>query len=193
MALSPLLALLISLAGAEEPAVQERPCLRVHSPLPAQDRRSFAELDARISSGFGDGRRSYRPGHLHAGIDLRTRASEPVHAICPGRVADVHLAFPHLTVVVEHTSEQGQRFYSSYKHVAELQVAVGDRVEETTQLARVFDEQEQRSAPWSQNHLHFEIRRSIEDGGVASFASMSMEELERYAMDPRIFFRERLK
>ncbi len=167
-------------------------CGTVYNPLVVQDRRSRAQLETLVTSRFGDGRRSYVPGHLHAGIDLRTGWGEIIHAICPGQVVDIHLSFPHLTVVVEHHTPDGEVFWSSYKHVADVQVEVGDDVEEITPIARAFDTEELSRAGWRSNHLHFEIRTSIEDEGTASFTSMTMEELTRYAADPLVFFRGRL-
>ncbi len=187
----PLLALfLLSAVQAEEP--WGRRCGVIYNPLPVPDRRSWAQLEALVSSRFGDGRRSYKPGHLHAGIDLRTDFGQTVRPVCPGQVVDIHLSFPHLTVVVEHHTPEGEVFWSSYKHVAEVQVKVGDEVEEITPIARVFDAEEQARAGWRSNHLHLEIRTSIEDGGRASFTSMSMDELTGYAMDPLTLFRERM-
>jgi murein DD-endopeptidase MepM/ murein hydrolase activator NlpD len=185
-----LMLLLLHTAGAQEP--WGRPCGTVYNPLVTSDRRGMVQLEALVSSGFGDGRSSYRPGHLHAGIDLRTEPGQAIHAICPGRVVDIHLSFPHQTVVVEHHTPTGEVFWSSYKHVEDLKVAVGDDVEEITTLARSFEPEEQARAGWRSNHLHFEIRSSIEDDGTASFTSMTMEELTHYATDPLVFFREHL-
>ena len=185
------LILLVSSSFAIEP--WGRPCGTVYNPIGVPDRRSLAQLEALVTSRFGDGRRSYRPGHLHAGIDLRTDWGAAIHAICPGQVVDIHLAFPHLTVVVEHHTPAGEVFWSSYKHVADLQVAVGDDVEEITPLARAFRADELPRAGWKTNHLHFELRTSIEDDGTASFTSMSMDELTRYARDPLPFFEGELE
>ena len=183
--------LLLQTASAQEP--WGKPCGTVYNPLLTSDRRSLAQLEAMVSSHFGDGRRSFEPGHLHAGIDLRTDPGQAIHAICPGQVVDIHLSFPHRTIVVEHHTPSGEVFWSSYKHVEDVRVAVGDDVEEITPLARSLDAEEQLRAGWRSNHLHFEIRSDIQDEGTASFTSMTMEELTRYASDPLVFFRERLE
>jgi murein DD-endopeptidase MepM/ murein hydrolase activator NlpD len=181
----------LPLATATEPWGQ--PCGTVHNPLLVSDRRSFAALEAAITSRFGDGRRSYKPGHLHAGIDLGTEHGQQVHAICPGRVVDIHLDFPHRTVVVEHHRPDGTVFWSSYKHLEGLLVAVGDDIEEITPVGRTLNPEEQARAGWRGNHLHLEIRIDISDEGTASFTSMSSEELERYARDPLPFFEAELE
>ena len=168
-------------------------CGVVRTPLPDDDRRSRAALDRRLGSGFGDHRASDVAGHKHAGIDLETTPGEDVIAICPGEVVDIHLAFPHTAVVVAHRLADGTERYSAYKHVADLGVAVGDRVHEWTRIGRVFDVDEQRLAPWRGNHLHFEIRLDIRDGGRASWTSMDLEALTRYAEDPLVFFSEHLR
>jgi murein DD-endopeptidase MepM/ murein hydrolase activator NlpD len=178
-------------AGSVEPP----PCTAVHAPLGASlgDRREHRPLKRRIQSRFGDGRVSFVRGHLHAGLDLAAKASEPVFAICEGVVVDQHLDYPHTTLVVAHQLEGGRTVYSSYKHVADVKVKVGDRVAADTQLARVFNRGEQRGAGWRRRHLHFEMRHRIEDEGSASWTSMTREDLERYAFDPAPFFAERLQ
>ncbi len=170
-----------------------QPCGTVYSPLKVPDRRSWSALRARAGSGFGEGRRSYKPGHLHAGLDLGTTHGETVYAICPGRVVDIHLSFPHRTVVVEHHRPDGSIYWSSYKHLEDLQVVVGDDIEEITPIGRTLSAAEQARAGWRLNHLHLEIRVSITDGGSASFSSMSLEELTRYARDPLVFFHQELE
>lgn len=166
-------------------------CAEVNSPF-SGDRRSLSALRSRIGSGFGAGRVSYVEGHKHAGLDLKTRFNEEVFAICAGRVADIHLSFPHLTVQVEHHLPDGQTVYSSYKHVADVGVHIGDLVTSATRIGRVFSAEEQGRAGWKLNHLHFEMRSSIADHGTASWTSMSMEELEAYALDPAPFFETHL-
>ncbi|MCB9763769.1 MAG: peptidoglycan DD-metalloendopeptidase family protein [Alphaproteobacteria bacterium] len=185
-------------AGPPEPppasaATPDRTCALVRTPFLDDDRRSYAVFKGRLRSGFGDYRGSYVEGHKHAGVDLETTFAEPVHPICTGRVVDIHLGSPHRTIVLGHVTPEGERFWSSYKHVEDIQVARGDWVDPDTPLARVFDDAEQKAAPWALNHLHFEMRRSVADNGAASWTSMTMEELERYAFDPDAFFEARLE
>jgi murein DD-endopeptidase MepM/ murein hydrolase activator NlpD len=170
----------------------EPTCAVVHSPFADPDRRSLSVLANRGGDGFGAGRRSYVRGHVHAGVDLDTAFGEAVYGLCHGEVVDIHLASPHRTVVVRHDLPGGAVRYASYKHVEDVAVAVGDMVDRRTRIGRVFDEPEQAAAPWRRNHLHFEVRHSIADGGAASWTSMSMDELREFAVDPMVFFAEHL-
>lgn len=181
--MTPLLVLLVLQTAA--------PCVDVHSPFADGNRRSFAAFNKRVSSGFGDARRSYVKGHKHAGVDLRTSYGDTVLAMCPGTVVDIHLTSPHRTVVVRHEGEDGV-WFSSYKHVEDVHVKVGDEVTEKTRIGRVFNQREQQDAPWRLNHLHLEIRHNLDDEGTASWMSMRLEELKRYAHDPQTFLRRRM-
>ncbi|MBI4818637.1 MAG: M23 family metallopeptidase [Deltaproteobacteria bacterium] len=182
-----LLVALLSQAPSEAPPV----CSDVRPPL-GSDRVTYEKFHKSVISVFGADRQSYVRGHRHAGIDIRGRSGERVRPICVGRVVDIHLDFPHRTIVVEHVDEAGSRFYSSYKHVEDVAVEVGDLVQPDDSLARLFVESERKRASFQVTHLHFELRHSIEDGGVASWTAMSMEELQKYADDPLPFFRRHL-
>ncbi|MBI2375150.1 MAG: M23 family metallopeptidase [Deltaproteobacteria bacterium] len=187
-----IVALLLTTLAAPNTAVVDStlPCSVIRSPF-GSDRRSYKALHRRVISTFGADRQSYVRGHRHAGIDLRGRASEEVRPICPGKVVDLHLDFPHRTIVIEHR-DSGRIFYSSYKHVEAPRVEVGDVVTEETPIARLFDEREKRGANFQVIHLHFEIRKSVEDGGTASWTSMTMGELTKYAEDPLKLFESTL-
>jgi murein DD-endopeptidase MepM/ murein hydrolase activator NlpD len=163
-------------------------CAHVLSPFQDPDRASLPTLRKRFGSGFGDARTSYVKGHKHAGLDIKTSYGEAVYAVCPGVVADIHLGYPHRTVVVRHQMPDGATRWTSYKHVEDVGVAVGDAVDTDTRIGRVFTKAEQAGAGWKLNHLHFEVRTSIADGGAASWTSMSQAELERFATDPLPFF-----
>ena len=85
-------------------------------------------------------------------------------------------------------------FYSSYVHVADLKVRIGDKVDKDTIIARIFNEEELRNSKFgTPPHLHFEIRHRIDDNGAASFKSMNITELNKYCIDPLIFFKKSLK
>lgn len=190
-----LLALALLGAAPGLPAEPELPvCDAVHAPLgpSLKARRRHRLLAKRVQSRFGDGRRSYVKGHLHAGLDLAADPSEAVFAICEGTVVDEHLGFPHRTLVVQHRLADGSTLYSSYKHITDVAVKVGEHVGPGTRLARVFTDKEQHRTGWRRLHLHFELRRRIDDEGSASWTSMTRAALERYAMDPAPFFKARL-
>jgi murein DD-endopeptidase MepM/ murein hydrolase activator NlpD len=166
----------------------------IFSPLADPNRRSFANLRQRVSGLYGEYRKSYMPGHLHAGIDINGPFKDEVHAIGKGRVHLVFREFPHLSVAVEHTLPNGLVLYSLYVHVMDVQVAAGDEVDETTVLARLFDAEELARADFgTANHLHFEIRSSLDDGGWASASSMTLEALNRSCRDPLAFFKAQMR
>lgn len=138
---------------------------------------------------YGDYRSSAKPGHKHAGIDLKGSYGEPVYAIGTGQVIEVFRSFPHRSIVVEHRLPDSSSIYSVYTHVAAVDVAVGDRVTEDSNLARIFTKEELGKADFgTPPHLHLEIRRSFEDRGSASWRSMTMEALNEYCRDPLEFF-----
>lgn len=178
-------ALVLTLAAAA-------PCGSLTAPLPSAKPASFAALERRVISRFGDGRASYVRGHLHSGLDVAGDEGAPVTPICAGTVIDIHLDFPHTTIVVEHVDADGARWFSTYKHVADVAVAPGDQVDPSTRLARLFRGDEQRRAGWARTHLHFELRRRFDDGGSASWTSMDRASLERTFLDPLPVLRARM-
>jgi len=168
-------------------------CREFFSPFLETDRKSFRLLRRRLSGRYGDYRRSYKPGHLHAGIDLKGDFEETVYPVGRGFVELVFRDFPHKSVAVKHTLPDGGVFYSMYVHLEDIRVEEGDAVTEKTPLARLFNREELLRADFgTANHLHLEIRTSLEDGGWASASSMTMEELNRFCLDPLEFYRKRL-
>lgn len=167
-------------------------CGPLTAPLPDDRPASFAALERRVFSRFGDGRTSFVRGHLHSGLDLAGQEGDVVKPVCRGTVIDVHLAFPHTTIVVQHVDVDGARWFSTYKHVADVSVVPGQEVDRSTRLARLFRADEQRRAGWARTHLHFEIRRHFDDGGSASWTSMDRASLERTFLDPLQVLRARM-
>ena len=160
------------------------------SPFKDPDRKSFDSIEERLIGSYGEYRKSYKLGHLHAGVDLEGYFNERVYAIGYGQVQEIFRDFPHQTVIVKHNLPSGDLFFSVYTHVEEIEVHVGEWVDELTPLARLFSEDELNRANFgTPNHLHFEIRKSIDDEGRASYASMTRKELDTYCMDPLEFFK----
>lgn len=169
-------------------------CEDFFSPFQESDRKSFGLLKDRIVAVYGEFRRSYRPGHHHAGIDLEGRFNETVYAIGRGRVFRIFRTFPHQTIIIKHYLPDRKFLYSVYTHVEDIHVNPGDWVDENTSLARLFNRTELEEADFgTPNHLHLEIRKSFSDRGRASYASMSMNQLNRFCMDPQKFFKAHLK
>ena len=109
-------------------------------------------------------------------------------------VIKIYHSFPHKSIIIKHTRSNKTTFFSIYTHLEDLNVKEGDWVNTETKLARLFDEKELKQSDFgTANHLHFEIRKSYDDGGRASYASMSQKALDKYCYDPEKFFRKNLK
>ncbi len=157
-------------------------CRHFFSPFAEEeDRGKYLNIKNRLIDVFG----AYRNrGHKHAGIDLKGDYGETVYPIGKGTVYGCLYAFPYLAVVIEHTLPDDTVVYSSYVHVAQIEVEEGMLVDENTPVARLFNEEEQQRAGYKKTHLHLEIRTTMEDNGVASYSCKTLEELEDYFLDP---------
>lgn len=172
----------------------DRLCNGFFSPFNETDRKSLRVLKSRITGVYGEYRRSYKPGHFHAGLDLEGDFNESVYAIGFGWVVQISQQYPYRSVAIEHRLPDGNIVYSMYVHVEDIQVQVGDWVDENFPLARLFNEEElERSDFGTPNHLHLEIRKTLADRGRASFASMSLADLNSVCIDPLNFFKDHLK
>ncbi len=158
-------------------------------PFATRDRTDPATV--RVVSTYAAPRLSYLRGHLHSGIDLVPRSSATpgptVFPLAAGRVCSIHLDHPHRTLVVVHRLPDGSLLYTSYKHLQEIHVANGQEVGADTALARLYTRAEALAQGGSYDHLHLEVRRSFDDYGVASWASMSRAELDARFLDPLLF------
>lgn len=171
-----------------------RVCDDFFSPFIETNRQSLSLIEKRITGIYGEYRRSYKPGHFHAGLDLKADFNESVYTIGFGWIVQIFRQFPHQSVVVEHHLPDGDILYSMYVHIRDIQVQVGDWVDEEVPLARLFNAQELERADFrTPNHLHLEIRKTLADRGRASYASMSLAELNTACIDPLKFFKRHLK
>ena len=160
-------------------------------PLGKDRTAGYNKLKMRIIGRYGEYRKSNVPGHLHSGIDLEGKYNEPVYPIGDGTVTHIFRRFPHQTVYIMHDDSSGKPFYSAYVHIEDIKVRVGDRVTKDTIIARIFNEDELRDSKFGTlPHLHFEIRHNIDDNGAASYKSMNITELNKYCIDPLIFFKK---
>ena len=169
------------------------PCTAFFVPFKDHARDAYSTFRKRCFSYYGDYRRTRVTGHRHAGVDLKGKTGEPVYAVGNGRVAYRYWPFPNETVAVLHQMPDGQKIYSIYTHIVDIRVNPGDPVDRDTVIGRLFNEAELKRARFSVPHLHFEIRKNMEDMGRASFTSMSKEALDKYCIDPNVFFKDRLK
>ena len=178
---------------AEPSKIEETICNKFFSPFNDSNRNEFESIKKRVIGRYGEYRSSWKPGHLHAGIDLKGSYKEIVYPVGKGQVIHVFRSFPHTTIVIKHTLLDNNTIYSMYTHTAELTINEGDWVDENTPLARLFSEAELKQSEFgTANHLHLEIRKSFADRGWASNHCMTMDELNKYCLDPLVFFRRNL-
>ena len=160
--------------------------------LPLQyivNKRSYFELEKRALDGFG----AYRTaGHKHAGLDIKASFSEPVISIGKGIVRVIYGEYPYTTVLIEHATQNGGMLYSAYTHIEQIKVIVGQQVDENTVLGRVFNEEEYKKSEFYENHLHFEIRKTMDRYKGISIKCYNEEELNKYFYDPLIYFKKAL-
>ena len=149
-----------------------------------------SKFTQRIIGKYGDNRISKIKGHKHSGVDIQGDFGETVYSIGKGTVTHIFRNFPHKTIYIRHNDRKNIVFYSVYIHIEDIQVNVGDPVTKDTPIGRIFNHEELISADFgTPPHLHFEIRHCIDDKGEASFKSMSIQELDKYCLDPLRFFK----
>jgi len=104
--------------------------------------------DGRVLSGYGVRRHSHR----HDGIDIGSKAGEPVRAAQSGRVvySGSTLRGYGKTIIIDH----GKELQSLYAHNSDLVAREGDWVQRGQVVARVG-----RTGNATTDHCHFEIRR----------------------------------
>jgi murein DD-endopeptidase MepM/ murein hydrolase activator NlpD len=152
----------------------------------------------RVISSFGTTRYSYVRGHIHTGVDIvprrRTKGEYVyVYPLADGVICSIHLGHPHRTVVIKHRMLSGAIIFTSYKHLQEIYVKSGERVDPSTRLARLYTREEALALGGSYDHLHLEIRKRFDDFGVASWATMNREQLKMRFYDPWVFMRRHVK
>ena len=155
-----------------------------------KNRANYEELKPRMLDGFG----AYRTaGHKHAGLDIKGGFTEPVYSIGIGVVKAIYGEFPYATVLIEHHLQNNEIIYSGYIHIEDIEVRVNQIVNQNTRLGRLFSEKEFKEADFYENHLHFEVRKTIERYRGISIKCVSIEELNKYFYDPVIFMKEQMR
>ena len=161
--------------------------------LPFHDSLDFTKYSSmknRLLDGYGAYRRA---GHMHAGLDIKGKYDEKVYSIGDGTVAAIYDEFPYRTVLIEHVLVGGEKIYSGYIHLEDIEVGVGQTVDHKTAIGRLFSKSEHKKSKFYKNHLHFEIRKTMERYRGISIKCKTMEELNRYFYDPSVFLREHMK
>lgn len=102
--------------------------------------------------------------HVHTGIDLQNRSGggpgEPVYAAAAGRIYEVKLQAQGTRVTLQHLLAGGEIVYTSYIHVAGVQVKKRQWVDNRTVIARRFNREELKKYGNFYNHLHFQVNKN---------------------------------
>ncbi len=154
------------------------------------NRANYSDLKPKMLDGFG----AYRiAGHKHAGLDIKGEFNEPVYPIGLGMVREIYGAFPYTTVLIEHHLPSNEIVYSGYTHLENIEVTVDQIVTQNTKLGRLFSEEELKKANFYANHIHFEIRKTLERFQGISIKCFSQQDLNKYFYDPAIFLKTQMR
>jgi murein DD-endopeptidase MepM/ murein hydrolase activator NlpD len=150
-----------------------------------------------VVSVFGAKRLSYLRGHFHTGTDLvpkpNNKANVNVYPIAGGIVCSIHLGRPHTTVVIKHKLKDGRTIFSSYKHLARVDVTLGQQVSHEDVIGRLYTRNEAKELGGNYDHLHLEIRKKFDDYGVASWLTMKKVDLDTRFIDAYKFLKENMR
>jgi murein DD-endopeptidase MepM/ murein hydrolase activator NlpD len=149
----------------------------------------------KLISKFGDPRLTFLKNHIHPAIDIIPAKSDKFITVYPaanGVVCSVHLGHPYKTVVIKHLLHDKSIIYTSYKHLQEIYVENGIQVDQNTKLGRLYTHAEAQKLKGNYDHLHFEVRKSFDDYGCASWLTMTKEELNKYFYNPLDFLKNNL-
>ncbi len=146
-------------------------------------------------SGYGTYRSTRVKGHMHSGIDIvpdDKKNSVDVFAVSKGIVCFVNHDAPVKTIIIKHKLKDGLIIYSSYIHLKEIFTERGKMVNELTKIGVLYTKKEALKYGGNFDHLHFEIKKRVDDFSCASWLCMSREELDEYFINPSGFFKEHL-
>jgi murein DD-endopeptidase MepM/ murein hydrolase activator NlpD len=158
-------------------------------PVMVNNRSDYQELSNRALDGFG----AYRTaGHKHSGLDIKGEYNESIYSIGKGIVTAIYGEYPYKTVIIEH-QVNNETVYSCYTHVEDITVRENEQVNENTRIGRMFNKEEYIKSEFYENHVHFEIRKSMERYKSISIKCFTLEELNKYFYDPQVFFKKYLR
>ncbi len=163
--------------------------LKFFAPFRTNGKLTFHYYLKRITGFYGDHRSSDIYGHKHAGVDIKGDYGEIVYAIGAGEVINIFRDFPNKTVYIRHFGKY-KNIISAYIHIEDIRIEVGDRVTEKTIIGRILNKEELDESQFgTPPHLHLEMRHNSKDKGNATFNCMTVNELDRYCINPIKFFK----
>lgn len=158
-------------------------------PFDLHNRSDIKTID--IISKFGTYRSGYVKGHLHSGIDLIPSYKKDtifVYPVNKGVICLIYPKAPNKTVIIKHKLKNNELIYSSYIHLKEIFVKNGEQVDYNTKIGVLYTKYEAKRFNGNYDHLHFEIKKRIDDYSCASWLCMNQKELNSYFENPSPFF-----
>lgn len=145
---------------------------------------------------YGDYRSSRLAGHRHSGVDIvpaDKSAPLEVYPAAKGVVCFITQQEPVKTVIIKHRLKDGSTLYTAYIHLKDIFIENGQNVDEGTKIGVLYTKKEALALGGNFDHLHFEVKKRIDDYSCASWLCMSRAELDEYFISPRAFFKTHLK
>ncbi len=145
---------------------------------------------------YGDYRASRMAGHRHSGADIvpaDVKIPRDVYPAANGVVCFVTQQEPVKTVIIKHKLNDGAIIYTAYIHLKDIFVENGQNVTDNTKIGVLYTKKEALARGGNFDHLHFEVKRRIDDYSCASWLCMSKAELDDYFINPKDFFKTMLK
>lgn len=163
-------------------------------PFDILDRSDFKLV--RLISDYGTYRSGHVKGHRHSGIDIVPVENKDTIKVFPSSVGTVCLirpTAPNKTVIIKHKLNDSTIIYSSYIHLKEIYVEYGQEVNQHTEIGVLYTKTEALKYNGNYDHLHFEIKKRIDDYCCASWLCMNQNELDEYFFNPLVFLKSNIK
>jgi len=159
-------------------------------PFDISDRSDLESI--RLISDYGTYRSGHVKGHRHSGIDIIPVENKDSIIVFPSSVGTICLirpTAPNKTVIIKHKLNDSTVIYSAYIHLKDIYVKNGQEVDQNTLLGVLYSKVEASEYKGNYDHLHFEIKKRIDDYCCASWLCMSQTELEEYFYNPLNFLK----
>jgi len=163
-------------------------------PFDISDRSDLESI--RLISDYGTYRSGHVKGHRHSGIDIVPVGNKDSIIVFPssaGTICLIRPTAPNKTVIIKHKLNDSTVIYSSYIHLKNIYVKNGQQVDQNTLIGVLYSKVEASEYHGNYDHLHFEIKKRIDDYCCASWLCMSQTELEEYFYNPLDFLKPVLK